>query len=161
MWWFKRQSGRPGAALEQLGSLESALMERIWLLGETSVRDLHCEFASQLAYTTVMTTLDRLYKKGLLTRRKAGKAYLYEPAFDQRQYRERLARHWIGLALRDGSHSQAVLSSFVDAVSQSDHQMLDRLDRLVKAKQRARRREEPGSPNRDRVARVGVKEPKS
>ena len=128
--------------MERLGSLESKLMERLWSLGETSVRDLHGEFASRLAYTTVMTTLDRLYKKGLLTRRKEGKAYMYVPAFDQKQYQERLAQHWIGMALTHGSHSQAVLSSFVDAVSESDQQMLDRLDHLVKAKQRARRRQE-------------------
>lgn len=131
--------------MERLGSLESKLMERIWSLGETSVRDLHDEYAPRLAYTTVMTTLDRLYKKGLLTRRKAGKAYVYVPAFEQRQYQERLAQHWIGMALSHGSHTHAVLSSFVDAVSENDQQMLDRLDGLVKAKQRARRRLEPKS----------------
>jgi predicted transcriptional regulator len=160
MWWFKRQNGSAGSAPERLGSLESEVMERLWFLGEASVRDLHGEFAPRLAYTTIMTTLDRLYKKGLLTRRKAGKAYMYVAAFDQMQYRERLAQHWIGMALRHGSHSHAVLSSFVDAVSRRDQQMLDRLDRLVKAKRRALRREEPGSPNRAGVARVGVKEPK-
>jgi len=128
--------------VERLGSLESKLMERLWSMGEISVRDLHVEFAPRLAYTTVMTTLDRLYKKGLLTRRKEGKAYMYVPAFDQKQYQERLAQHWIGMALTHSSHSQAVLSSFVDAVSESDQQMLDRLDHLVKAKQRARRRQE-------------------
>ena len=128
--------------MERLGSLETKLMERLWSLGETSVRDLHCEFAPRLAYTTVMTTLDRLYKKGLLTRRKEGKAYMYVPAFEQKQYQDRLAQHWIGMALTHSSHSQAVLSSFVDAVSESDQQMLDRLDHLVKAKQRARRRQE-------------------
>src|SRR5215471_4813351 len=140
MWWFKRQRGSTGPAVERLGSLESKLMERIWSLGETSVRDLHDEYAPRLAYTTVMTTLDRLYKKGLLTRRKTGKAYVYVPAFDQRQYRDQLAQHWIGMALTHGSHSQVVLSSFVDAVSETDQEMLDRLNRLVQAKQRARRR---------------------
>lgn len=142
MWWFKRQSGSAGPALEQLGHLESELMERLWFLGETSVRDLQGEFASRLAYTTVMTTLDRLYKKGMLQRRKVGKAYLYVPALDQPQYRERLAQHLIGMALGEGHHKHAVLSSFVDAVSESDQQMLDRLDLLIKAKQRALRRQE-------------------
>src|SRR5262249_7325268 len=142
MWWFKRQSGSAGHALEQLGHLESELMERLWFLGETSVRDLHGEFASRLAYTTVMTTLDRLYKKGMLQRRKVGKAYLYVPALNQQQYRERLAQHLIGMALGDGDHKHAVLSSFVDAVSESDQQMLDRLDLLIKAKQRALRQQE-------------------
>src|SRR5262249_41358574 len=65
MWWLKRQSGRAEPALERLGSLESELMEHIWPLeaDEVSVRDLHSKFAARLAYTTIMTTLDRLYKK--------------------------------------------------------------------------------------------------
>jgi len=40
--WLKRQSGTPASSLEQLGSLESQLMERIWAQGEISVRDLAC-----------------------------------------------------------------------------------------------------------------------
>jgi len=58
--WLKRQHGTRADALKQLGSLESELMERVWERGEFSVRDLHLEFATRLAYTTVMTTLDRL-----------------------------------------------------------------------------------------------------
>jgi predicted transcriptional regulator len=143
MLWFKRQPGTRRPALKQLGDLESSLMERIWLLGETSVRHLHAEFAPGLAYTTIMTTLDRLFKKGLLLRRKTGKAYFYAPAVTEREYREHLAQHLFGVALHDGKRGDALLSSFVDVVSEADQQMLDRLDLLVKAKRRARRRLEP------------------
>jgi predicted transcriptional regulator len=143
MLWFKRQSGTRKLALKQLGTLESSLMERIWLRGETSVRRLHAEFAPELAYTTIMTTLDRLFKKGLLRRHKAGKAYFYVPAVTEKEYREHLAQHLLGVALHDRQHGDALLSSFVDVVGQADQQMLDRLDHLVKAKQRARRRLEP------------------
>lgn len=145
MWWFKRQNGRAEPALERLGSLESELMEHIWPLGEDeiSVRDLHSKFAARLAYTTVMTTLDRLYKKGLLRRRKVGKAYVYAPALSEAEYRERVTEHFIGLALNNGKYGHAVLSSFVDVVTETDEEMLNRLDRLVKAKQRALRRTEP------------------
>ena len=66
------------------------MMERIWRSGEISVRDVHAEFANRLAYTTVMTTMDRLYKKGMLQRRKVGKAFLYVAAIDEQEYRERL-----------------------------------------------------------------------
>jgi predicted transcriptional regulator len=111
-------------------------------VGEASVRDLHAEVSSRLAYTTVMTTLDRLYKKGLLKRRKAGKAYLYAAAISEEAYRESMAQHLIGMALKDGKDGHAVLSHFVDAVSESDQQMLDRLDQLVRAKRRALRRQE-------------------
>ena len=138
--WLRKQSGSPNADLEKLGSLESELMEHIWALGETSVRDLHEKFASRLAYTTVMTTLDRLYKKGLLNRRKLGKAFLYTPRMSETEYQMNLARHLLGMALQDGNDTHAVLSSFVDQVSETDQQMLDRLEKLVKAKRRALRR---------------------
>jgi|SRR5258708_1581366 len=142
--WLKRQYGARKLALKQLGSLESQLMERIWNRGEieTSVRDLHIEFASRLAYTTVMTTLDRLYKKGLLDRRKVGKAFYYAAALTEKEYGERMAEHLFGMVLDDGSNNHAVLSCFVDAVSETDKQMLDKLDQLVKAKRRALRRSE-------------------
>jgi predicted transcriptional regulator len=143
MWWFKRQPGSGAPALERLGSLESELMEQIWRLEEFAVRDLHGKLAPRLAYTTIMTTLDRLYKKGLLCRRKAGKAYLYSPALSEREYQGRLTEHFIGLALNGGKFGHAVLSSFVDAVTETDQEMLDGLDRLVKAKQRVLRRTEP------------------
>jgi predicted transcriptional regulator len=140
--WLKRQSGARKLVLKQLGSLESQLMERTWERGEISVRDLHIEFSSRLAYTTVMTTLDRLYKKGMLNRRKVGKAFYYAAALTETEYRERLTQHLFGMALNDGSNHHAVLSCFVDAVSETDTQMLDKLDQLVKAKRRALRRPE-------------------
>jgi predicted transcriptional regulator len=142
MWWLKRQNTGPRSSFGQLGSLETALMKRIWEVGEASVRDLHSEVSSRLAYTTVMTTLDRLYKKGLLQRRKSGKAYVYSPALSEGAYRESMAQHLIGMALQDGPESHAVLSHFVDAVTESDRQMLDRLEQLVQAKRRALRRTE-------------------
>jgi predicted transcriptional regulator len=143
MWWFKRQNGSREPALARLGSLETELMERIWFRGDVSVRDLHAEFSPQLAYTTIMTTLDRLYKKGLLRRTRAGKAYIYTPEITEKKHRERVAEHLISMALQDGRNSNAVLSCFVDFVSEADQQMLSRLDQLVRAKRRALRRLEP------------------
>src|SRR5687768_15185877 len=69
---------RRPVALDGLGTLERAVMEAIWRRGmETSVRDLHEDFGRKLAYTTLMTTADRLFKKGLLSRRRQGKAFIY------------------------------------------------------------------------------------
>lgn len=139
--WLKHQSEARKLVLKQLGSLESQLMEHVWGRGEISVRDLHAKFSS-LAYTTVMTTLDRLYKKGMLDRHKVGKAFYYAAALTESEYRERLTQHLFGMALHDGPSHHAVLSCFVDAVSEKDSQMLDKLDQLVKAKRRALRRTE-------------------
>jgi len=137
--WLTRQ-GDAGAGLDQLGSLESQLMERIWTRGEITVRDLHLELSDRLAYTTIMTTLDRLFKKGMLDRRKVGKAFFYRARLDEKEYHERLTQHLFGMVLHDGKNSNVVLSGFVDAVSDTDQQMLDRLDDLVKAKKRTLRR---------------------
>jgi predicted transcriptional regulator len=140
--WLKKHFGERKTALGQLGALESEMMERIWRSGETSVRDVHAEFEQRLAYTTVMTTMDRLYKKGMLQRRKVGKAFLYVPALTEQEYQERLTHHLFGMVLHDGKHSGAVLSNFVDAVSETDAKLLDSLDQLVKAKRRMLRRTE-------------------
>jgi len=140
--WLKRQNGSPKSALAQLGKLESEVMERIWARGEISVRELHLDLASRLAYTTVMTTLDRLYKKGLLQRRKVGKAFYYAPAMTQEDYHRTLTQHLVGMVLEDGADKNVVLSSFVNAVSEADLKLLDDLDQLLKAKRRALRRRE-------------------
>ena len=139
--WLRTQKGKSGPALEKLGALESELMGRIWKRGEISVRDLHVELSSRLAYTTVMTTLDRLYKKGLLDRRKVGKAFLYIPRLTEGEYQAGVTSHLLSMALHDAD-AHAVLSSFVDKVSETDQQMLDRLEELVRAKRRALRRPE-------------------
>lgn len=140
--WLKKQFGGRKTALGQLGALETEMMERIWRSGETSVREVHTEFAQRLAYTTVMTTMDRLYKKGMLQRRKVGKAFLYVALLTEQEYREQLAHHLFGMVLHDGNNSSTVLSNFVDAVGEADEKLLDNLDQLVQAKRRTLRRPE-------------------
>jgi predicted transcriptional regulator len=140
--WLKGYFGRQKTSLEPLGRLETELMDRLWVRPEISVRDLHQELGGRLAYTTLMTTLDRLYKKGLLQRRKQGKAYFYSPVLSEREYQESLTHHFFGMVLNDRRNSGAVLLRFVEAVSDADQAMLDQLDEIVKAKRRALRRKE-------------------
>src|SRR5215470_12534446 len=64
----------------RLGELERGILAIAWEHGEISVRDACERLASAVAYTTVMTTMDRLFKKRLLERRKAGRAFLYSAA---------------------------------------------------------------------------------
>ncbi|WP_327591117.1 BlaI/MecI/CopY family transcriptional regulator [Nonomuraea sp. NBC_00507] len=86
--------------MRALGDLESAIMDRLWSYHRpASVRDVLEDLRRdrQIAYTTVMTVMDKLYKKGLLKRQPQGKAYLYEPviseeAYAAQQMRETLAR---------------------------------------------------------------------
>jgi predicted transcriptional regulator len=139
--WLKRKAGAGQAPVEQLGKLESELMERIWERGETSVRDLYEELASRLAYTTVMTTLDRLYKKRILSRRAIGRAFYYSPKLSRQAYNQQLTQHLLGIAVEEAGSQQAVLSCFVDYVTESDRKLLDDLDDLIKAKKRSLRRQ--------------------
>jgi predicted transcriptional regulator len=140
--WLKGYFGRQKTSLEPLGRLETELMDRLWARPEISVRDLHEELGGRLAYTTLMTTLDRLYKKGLLRRHKQGKAYFYSPVLSEREYQESLTQHFFGMVLNDRRNSGAVLLRFVEAVSDADQAMLDQLDEIVKAKRQALRRKE-------------------
>ena len=78
----------------------------------------------------------RLWKKGLLNRRKLGKAYTYIPARAQEEYQKQLTYHLFRMALNEGNDTGAALSHFVDVVG-VDEKALDRLEQLIKAKQRA------------------------
>jgi len=129
---------------ETLGKLERKVMEETWRRKEVSVRDVCISFGDQVAYTTVMTTLDRLHKKGLLARRKSGRAFLYSPSVSREEMEQGVARDVIdGLLGSDtASGVEPVLACIVDAVSERDRELLDELDRLVREKRRELRRQD-------------------
>ena len=70
-----------------LGDLETRVMEVVWRCNEVSVRDVFQELGQKrsLAYTTVLSTMGNLYRKGFLQRTKSGTAYLYRPAFTREE----------------------------------------------------------------------------
>jgi predicted transcriptional regulator len=94
------------------GDLEAVIMHRVWDHdGPVTVRELFEELQAErvIAYTTVMTTMDNLHRKGWLARVKQGKAYRYTATASREEYSARLMRE----ALDDGGDAQAVLSHFV------------------------------------------------
>ena len=121
---------------QQLGPLEQRMLDALWARGHATVRDLFAGECPDLAYTTVMTTLDRLFKKGLLTRSDEGRAFRYAP----RLSREELSREAAGEALHqllDASASSALpLSFLVEILGERDAQLLDDLHKLVERKRR-------------------------
>jgi len=125
-----------------LGPLELRLLDALWRRSdETGVRGVAGDFPDT-AYTTLMTTLDRLYKKGLLVRRKEGKAYLYAPRYERKELESLLAADAIDELLRwseGGRGPELVLSRFVEAVGRRDERMLDELARLVRRHKAARK----------------------
>ena len=68
-----------------LGALERDVMTLAWEAGDITVRNACAKLGPSFAYTTIMTTMDRLFRKGLLTRRKAGRAYVYRAAATRRE----------------------------------------------------------------------------
>jgi predicted transcriptional regulator len=120
-----------------LGPLEIHVMEVLWDAGESSVRDVVEKLESKLAYTTVMTTLDRLFKKGLLSRQKSERAFLYSPRFSSEEWERRRAGDLIAGFLAGPEPSRdLLLSSLVDAVGQHDAMLLDELEEKIRRKRR-------------------------
>ena len=120
-----------------LGELERRAMEVAWQRHELSVRDLYHELKQRWAYTTLMTTLDRLHKKGILDRRKEGRAFLYSPRISRKQLEQGIAGDLIdSLLARSAGEPAPLLSCFVEVVSEKDRSLLDELERLVREKRR-------------------------
>jgi predicted transcriptional regulator len=131
---FRRPSEVASLAL---GKLERQMLDEAWARREVSVRDIYLAFEERIAYTTLMTTLDRLYKKRLLDRRKAGRAFLYTPALTREEFENGIREDVIDGLLGHGAEGiQPVLACIVDTVSERDRELLDELDRLVKEKKR-------------------------
>jgi predicted transcriptional regulator len=105
------------------GELETVVMARVWAHGRpVTVRELFDELAGEraIAYTTVMTTMDNLHRKGWLTRVKEGKAYRYTATASREEYSARLMRE----ALDGGGDTQAVLSHFVAQMDGEESELL-------------------------------------
>jgi predicted transcriptional regulator len=134
------RSGQSGTA--QLGPLELRLMQEIWARGTATVRELVRTGNLSIAYTTVMTTLDRLHKKQLLTRVAEGRAFRYSPKVSQEEMQREAAGQAIRQLLQSANTASLPLSYLVEAVSEHDVHLLDELQRVVERKRRELRRAE-------------------
>lgn len=129
-----RETADRGAAL---GKLELSVMEILWRRGESSVRDVIAYLTRPLAYTTVMTTLDRLYKKDLLERRKAERAFLYSPRCSRGEWERRRADRMLsGFLSRSEPSRDLLISCLVDAAGQYDAALLEELEKKIRAKRK-------------------------
>ena len=121
------------------GPLEARVLEALWTLdAPATVRDLQPLF-SGTAYTTLMTTLDRLHRKGVLEREKAGRAFAYRHRWSRGELVSRMAAEQLGAIIAPDPALQPLVSFFVDAVNRRDAEVLGELERLI-----ARRRADRG-----------------
>lgn len=120
--------------LDALGPLEEEVLGLTWELQTATARELfeRQTEAGARAYTTLMTTLDRLFKKGLLRREKEGLAWRYWPAVTREAFAQKRVD---ALAFRIvEQHGDAGLAAFVDAAAAADGPLLDRLEALILAR---------------------------
>jgi predicted transcriptional regulator len=133
----RRSPGRKPSVLPVLGHLEGTVMEILWARGESSVHDVIERLRRPLAYTTVMTTLDRLFKKGFLNRRKPERAFLYAPCLSRGEWERKRADELVAGFLADSRPSgELLISSLVEAVGQLDEALLDELEEKIRAKRK-------------------------
>ncbi len=114
-------------------------MDVLWDESPLTVRGvipkLRC--SPSLAYTTVMTTLDRLHRKGLLVRSKEGLAFEYRPRLSREDFQRGLIEKTVVGLL--GQSASPVLAAFVDAAVKVDAGHLDELERLIAAHRSSKR----------------------
>lgn len=120
-----------------LGELETTVMELLWTEPAQTVTQVERRLLQSraIAHTTVLTTLDRLHRKGLLVREKRGKAFVYTPPLSRDEFERGMAEAVLGALL--GHFSAPALSAFVDLVSE-DSGALERLEAMIREKRRER-----------------------
>jgi predicted transcriptional regulator len=117
--------------MRRFGELEAVIMERLWVLGRpVLVREMVDELRAEraLAYTTVMTVMDNLYRKGWLRRERDGRAWRYEPTGSRSGYTAALMSD----ALATSTDRRTALAHFALQMSPQDAALLrDALDRAL------------------------------
>jgi predicted transcriptional regulator len=136
-----------------LGPFERRLLQVLWSRGSATVRELLADGQIRQAYTTVMTTLDRLYKKGMLERAAEGRAFRYTPRQSPGELQRVAALEGIRQLLGSSGASALPLSYLVEALSTHDAQLLDELQVLVETKRRELQSRKPQSKGQEDRAR--------
>lgn len=117
-----------------LGHLEMAVLDRLWSAGPQDAKNVHQVVGTErgISLNTVQSTMERLYRKDLLSRQKVSHAYVYKPDVE----RNRL----IGRMIDDVLHSfaakedESLLMAFVDHAAETDEHSLDILEKLIARK---------------------------
>ena len=129
--------GRTPQRRLRLQPLEVQVMEIIWKDGECCVREMVQRLDRKLAYTTVMTTLNRLCRKCLLDRELTGRSFVYRARISGAEWRRGIAGEMITEILTGSQDSrQLLLSCLVDVVGTIHGTLLDELQTKVQQKRK-------------------------
>ena len=124
----------------QLGPLEQKVFDVVSFMGTATVREIVRDGKLWQTYPTIMTTMDRLFKKGLLTRVAEGRAFRYSPRYSAEELERAEAIGGIRRLL-DSQNASLHLSYLVQAVGAQDGRLLDELHSLVEQQRAALRKE--------------------
>lgn len=115
-----------------LHDLEAAIMDVVWNrdFRTFAVGDVLSvlEKKREIAYTTVMTTVARLFDKGILSRKREGRKYLYAPKYSREEFLESTAREVLNCA----ATGHGALAMLADKVSEASRLELDELESLIR-----------------------------
>ncbi|SIO41200.1 Predicted transcriptional regulator [Singulisphaera sp. GP187] len=122
-------------SVEELGTLQAATLEAVWALGEGTVHQVREHLAKDkpLAYTTVLTALQKLEKGGWLTHRAEGRSYVYVPTATQRQSVTASALRLVKNSF--GGDPLRLFRQLLDARPYSDDELAE-LRRMIAAKRK-------------------------
>jgi len=126
----------------RLGPLEQKVLDALWAMGTATVREVVRDGKLWQTYPTIMTTMDRLFKKGLLNRIPEGRAFRYCVRYSPEELERAEAISGIRRLL-DSQHASLHLSYLVEAVGAQDERLLEQLQSLVERHRTALRKEEP------------------
>jgi predicted transcriptional regulator len=122
---------------KMFGSAELSVLEVLWEKGALTGREIYEEvrLSKELAYTTVLTVVGRMVKKGSIKRKKSDSMYMYEPALKKPEFERQAASVVIkGIIAMSPSHA---VSAFVDVLSQYDARKLDEIMKIIEEKRKA------------------------
>ncbi len=115
-----------------LGDLEQAVMDRLWTCGPQDVKACHLAVgrSRRITHNTVQSTMERLFRKGLLRRDKVSHAYVYEAVLSREEYGAQLARDVVAAAVGNAAPT-SLLAAFVDLAERTGEEGLTRLEQLI------------------------------
>jgi predicted transcriptional regulator len=125
--------------LARLGDLETAILEHVWAHGACDVKSVHRTLGSRRGITlnTVQSTMERLFRKKLLSREKVSHAYVYAPRHTREELGARMVEEVVSRLLK--GEAFPALEAFVDLAIRTDEANLDRLQQLIAARRKPSR----------------------
>jgi predicted transcriptional regulator len=113
------------------------MLDAIWKMGTGTVHETSSHLSAKLSAQSVATQLNRLVKKGLLRRRKVGRAFIYSATISPREMEDTRAAELVRRVFSESNeHPEVLLSCLVDAVHQYDTELLNQLEAKIEQKKR-------------------------